>query len=95
MSYSARRREDTLEHQKLAEELFINNQPPIFRPFIKIWMRVWSLTYFLVSLITYLGMLVGVGMTAYWSFYSFNWQQALIGGLCTLLIIYVNKVNPK
>jgi hypothetical protein len=75
--------------------MFIANQPPIFRPFLRFWMRLWKVIYFLVSIVTYVGMIVGVGMTAYWSFIEFSGIRALIGGLCTLLIIYVNKVNPK
>ena len=94
MSQTAKRRE-LKELQKQSEEIFLANQPVIFRPFIKLWMRVWSVVYFLVSILTYVGMIAGVGMTAYWSFYSFDWKRAIIGGLCTLLIIYVNKVNPK
>lgn len=55
---------------------------------------MWKLIYYLVSVASYLGMLAGVVMTAYWSFIDFQGFRAIIGGLCTLLIIYVNKVNP-
>ena len=95
MSQTAKRRGDLRELQRESEEIFLANQPPILRPFLRFWMRLWKVIYFLVSMITYVGMILGVGMTAYWSFYSFDWKRAIIGGLCTLLIIYVNKVNPK
>lgn len=95
MSQTAKRRGDIRELQRELEEIFISNQPPIFRPFLRFWMRLWKVIYFLVSMITYVGMILGVGITAYWSFIEFNWKRAIIGGLCTLLIIYVNKVNPK
>ena len=95
MSQTAKRRADLRELQRESEEIFLANQPPILRPFVRLWMRLWSLIYSLVSLLTYVGMIGAVGMTAYWSFIEFNWKRAIIGGLCTLLIIYVNKVNPK
>jgi hypothetical protein len=73
-----------------ADIIFMNKPLPI-----RIWLKLWATIYYVVSILTYVGMIAGVTATAYWSFKEFDWQRAIIGGLCTLLIIYVNRMNPK
>lgn len=95
MSQIAKRRKEANPQQKELDEIYLSTKPPIARPFIKLWMKMWRAIYYLVSMITYLGLIAGVGVTAYWSFIEISPLRAILGGLCTLLIIYVNKVNPS
>lgn len=44
---------------------------------------------------TYLAMLVCLGMTLYYNFIDFDFVKVLINALLTVLVIYVNRVNPK
>ena len=57
--------------------------------------RVWSYIYKAVAIITYLVMLVCLGMTLYYNFIDFDFVKVLINALLTVLVIYVNRVNPK
>lgn len=94
MSYMTRR--DYQEaSQKISRELYLSSKPAFIRPILRFWDSMWQVIYYLVSILTYLGILTGLGITFYQSFYKFDLERAVIGGLCTLLIIYVNKVNPK
>lgn len=44
---------------------------------------------------TYLVMLVCLGMSLYYNFIDFDFVKVLINALLTVLVIYVNRVNPK
>ena len=68
---------------------------PLFRPVVRLWLTIWSVIYYIVAVVTYVGLISGAGATAYYSFIDVQVERAILGGLCTLLIIYVNKVNPS
>lgn len=63
------------------------------------WQRLnakfWMIVYRTVAILTYLAMLVCLGMTLYYNFIDYDIFKIITNALLTVLVIYVNKVNPS
>jgi hypothetical protein len=44
---------------------------------------------------TYVAMIAMLAYTIYFSVVQFDWKRAGVSGLVTVLIAYINRVNPK
>lgn len=85
---SARRREE-LSNSEL--DIYINSKPPV----IKYWLKFWKTTYYVVSIVSYLLMICGMGYSFYYAIINPSPSEALLAGLFTVLVIHVNTVNPS
>lgn len=70
---------------------WINSQPPLKRA----WYKFWQFIYGLVSIVSYILLVIGAGYSFYHGVLYPDVEKAVLAGLFTVLIIYVNKVNPK
>ena len=53
------------------------------------------IVYRTVAITTYLAMIYCLTMTLYYNFIDYDIFKVLTNALLTVLVIYVNKVNPK
>lgn len=61
----------------------------------KYWVTFWKYMYQVVSICSYVAMIVAVCFSYYYSIVSVDLMRAVPAYLVVLLLIYVNKVNPS
>lgn len=83
------RREDILSQQ---EKEYIKLQE---NKGYRYWINFWKALYQVVSIASYMGMIVAVGFAYYYSIINADLQMAIPAYLIVLLLAYVNKINPK
>lgn len=95
MSQSAKRRALDVDLGKQNMQAYLEGLPPVVRPVVAVWLKAWDWIYYCVALATYSGMIYSTVMAFYFSVVEPNFLRMLLSSGCVLLLIYVNKVNPK
>lgn len=60
-----------------------------------LWLQFWEIVKWLVTFSTYVAMLVGTVRVVYYGFIKTDILQLVIAIAVTLLVSYINKVNPQ